>query len=137
MGRFPASESSGGALRAGTGKWQWAPSLEGPIAAPRSHRVLFAGAVARVLEVEIGPGEREPQHTHRHPSVMIVDEPARIRYYAQGTLVNESGTPSEPLDSSGRHVSWMEPEGPHEVENIDSHRYHAFRVEFLRTDSGS
>jgi hypothetical protein len=26
-------------------------------------------------------------------------------------------------------VRWMEPEGPHSVENIDEHRYHAIRVE--------
>jgi hypothetical protein len=24
---------------------------------------------------------------------------------------------------------WMEPEGPHSVENIDEHRFHAIRVE--------
>jgi hypothetical protein len=26
-------------------------------------------------------------------------------------------------------VTWMEPEGPHSVENIDSRRYHAIRIE--------
>jgi hypothetical protein len=26
-------------------------------------------------------------------------------------------------------VRWMEPEGPHSVENIDEHRYHAIRIE--------
>jgi hypothetical protein len=26
-------------------------------------------------------------------------------------------------------VSWMEPEGPHSVENIDERRYHAIRIE--------
>jgi hypothetical protein len=26
-------------------------------------------------------------------------------------------------------VHWMEPEGPHSVENIDDHRYHAIRIE--------
>ncbi len=26
-------------------------------------------------------------------------------------------------------VGWMEPEGPHSVENIDERRYHAIRVE--------
>jgi len=28
-----------------------------------------------------------------------------------------------------RRVRWMEPEGPHSVENTDQHRYHAIRVE--------
>jgi hypothetical protein len=117
--------------------WQWPASLEGPIAAPRSHRILFAGALTRVLEIEIGPGEREPEHTHRHPSVMIIDKPARIRDYAQGALTDESGEASESVESTATRVVWMEPEGPHEVENIDSHRYHAFRVESLRTETGS
>jgi hypothetical protein len=31
--------------------------------------------------------------------------------------------------SPGLRVRWMEPEGPHSVENIDEHRYHAIRVE--------
>jgi len=26
-------------------------------------------------------------------------------------------------------VRWMEPEGPHSVQNIDQRRYHAIRVE--------
>jgi hypothetical protein len=26
-------------------------------------------------------------------------------------------------------VSWLEPEGPHSVENIDERRYHAIRIE--------
>jgi hypothetical protein len=29
----------------------------------------------------------------------------------------------------GVRVRWMEPEGPHWVENIDEYRYHAIRVE--------
>jgi hypothetical protein len=32
-----------------------------------------------VLEVMIGPGQRELTHTHRWPSVMMVNRPARIR----------------------------------------------------------
>lgn len=48
-------------------------------AAPASHRVLLDNDRVRVLEVVIEPGAREPEHTHRAVSVMIVDEPARIR----------------------------------------------------------
>ena len=82
-----------------------------------------------MLEVEIAPGEREPEHTHREPSIMIVDEAARIRYYAQGVLTYESPEGS-PRDT---RVSWLAPEGPHEVENVDSRRFHAFRVELRQT----
>jgi hypothetical protein len=43
------------------------------IAAPQSHRLLFKNDVVRVLEVGIEPGVREPVHTHRFQSIMIID----------------------------------------------------------------
>jgi hypothetical protein len=57
---------------------------------------------------------------------MIVDGPARIRYYQGDTL-----TFSSPPDtaSAGTRASWMAPEDPHSVENVDDHRYRAVRVE--------
>ncbi len=108
--------------------WAWPDSLEGPVAAPGSHHVLLETPAARVLEVIIDPGAREPEHTHRHPSLMIVDQPARIRYYEHGRLTFQS--PERQAESGAPRASWMEPEGPHSVENIDTHPYHAFRVEF-------
>jgi quercetin dioxygenase-like cupin family protein len=81
-----------------------------------------------VLEVVIEPGSREPEHTHRNRSVMIVDAPGRIRYYEHGGLTFES--PPGPGPEPPR-VIWMDPEGPHSVENIDATSYHAFRVEIL------
>jgi hypothetical protein len=58
---------------------------------------------------------------------MIVDEPARIRYYQGDALQYESRALAR--SASGVRVRWMEPEGPHSVENIDQRRYHAIRVE--------
>lgn len=49
-------------------------------AALGSHRLLLDNHCVRVLEVVIEPGAHEPAHTHQAPSVIIVDEPARIRY---------------------------------------------------------
>src|SRR5262249_54203564 len=74
----------GGASR--VSDWPWPPELEGTVAAPDSHRVLLESPRARVLEILIEPGAREPEHVHRHPSVMIVDGPARIRYHQSGAL---------------------------------------------------
>lgn len=105
--------------------WPWPQAMDALRAAPASHRLLLDNDQARVLEVVIEPGTREPEHTHQVPSVMIVDEPARIRYYQAGALLFESMANPEP----GIRVRWMEPEGPHSVENIDSRRYHAIRVE--------
>jgi hypothetical protein len=62
-------------------QWPWPDDRDACIAAPASHHVLFENDAVPVLEVIIEPGTREPLHTHRAPSVMIVDRPARIRYY--------------------------------------------------------
>jgi hypothetical protein len=102
--------------------------MDALLAAPASHRVLLENDRVRVLEVIIEPRTREPEHTHRAVSVMIVDEPSQIRYYAGDTLLYAS----RGRDGSfppGERVSWMKPEGPHSVENIDERRYHAIRVE--------
>jgi len=107
--------------------WPWPKTMDALAAAPGSHRVLLDNDRVRVLEVVIEPGAHEPAHTHQAPSVMIVDEPARIRYYAGGALQFES--PARSPAPPGVRVRWMEPEGPHSVENIDQRRYHAIRVE--------
>jgi hypothetical protein len=107
--------------------WPWPQTMDALQAAPASHRVLLDNDRVRVLEVVIEPGAREPEHTHRAASVMIVDEPARIRYYQGAALQFES--PERPGSPPGVRVRWMEPEGPHSVENIDERRYHAIRVE--------
>ena len=109
-------------------EWPWPDSMDAVVAAPDSHIVLFENERVRVLEVVIQPGAREPMHTHRWPSVMILDGPARIRYYgADGELVFET---SEERPRSERAGSdFVGPEGLHAVENIDGRPYHAFRVE--------
>ena len=101
--------------------------MDALLAAPASHRVLVENDRVRVLEVVIDPRTREPEHTHEAASVMIVDESARIRYYVGDALRFESPEHSE--SPPGLRVQWMEPEGPHSVENIDERRYHAIRVE--------
>jgi quercetin dioxygenase-like cupin family protein len=105
--------------------WPRPEEMDALVAAPGSHRVLLDNDRVRVLEVVIEPGAREPEHTHRAASVMIVDEPARIRYYADGALQLET----QPVLSGGVQVRWLEPEGPHSVENVDQRRYHAIRIE--------
>jgi hypothetical protein len=107
--------------------WPWPDTMDALAAAPASHRVLLENDRVRVLDVVVEPRTREPEHTHQAPSVMIVDEPARIRYYQGGELLFES--PASPQARPGPRVSWLEPEGPHSVENIDERRYHAIRIE--------
>ena len=60
---------------------------------------------------------------------MVVHQPARIRYYTGDTLTLTP--PEQPsAAASGPRVGWLDPEGPHSVENIDGHVYGAFRIEF-------
>ena len=105
----------------------WPETMDALLAASASHRVLLDNDRVRVLEVVIEPGAREPEHTHQAASVMIAGEPARIRYYQAGALLFES--PACPGSPPGARVRWMQPEGPHSVENTGGHRYHAIRAE--------
>jgi hypothetical protein len=107
--------------------WPWPNTMDALVAAPDSHRVLFENDRVRVLDVLIEPGTREPEHTHRAPSVMLIDEPAHIRYYVGDELRFESASAAE--SAPGVRVRWMNPEGPHAVENLDERRYHAIRIE--------
>jgi hypothetical protein len=107
--------------------WPWPQAMDALQAAPASHHLLLDNERVRVLEVVIEPGVREPEHTHQSVSVMIVDEPARIRYFQGDTLLFESE--ADATSAARMRPSWMEPEGPHSVENIDQHRYHAIRIE--------
>lgn len=108
-------------------EWPWPRELDALIRAPDSHRLLFENDRVRVLEVVIEPGAREPEHTHQWPSVMIVDQPARIRYYEHGIQTFES--PASVTPQPGPKATWMDAEGPHSVQNIDTSPYHALRIE--------
>jgi hypothetical protein len=46
--------------------------LDGPIAAPDHHRVLFENEAVRVLETTIRAGDVTPLHTHLSPTVSYV-----------------------------------------------------------------
>jgi quercetin dioxygenase-like cupin family protein len=46
--------------------------LDGVIAAPGNHKVLFENDEVRVLETTIAAGEITPLHTHLAPQVMYV-----------------------------------------------------------------
>lgn len=109
--------------------WLWPDELDGALAAPGSHRVLLHNERLRVLEVVVPVGVREPQHTHRWPSVMIIDRPARIRYY-EGDEPGVDVSPSKDPQALPK-TEWLDPEGPHSIENLDQHDYHAYRIELF------
>jgi len=88
--------------------WPWPATMDALLAASASHCLLLENDRVRGLDVVIEPRTREPKHTHQAPSVMIIDEPAQIRYYAGDALRFES---QERFESPpGVRVRWMEPE---------------------------
>jgi hypothetical protein len=91
----------------GPGAWRWPDSLDAVVAAPGSHRVVFENQTIRVLAVTIAPGQREPEHTHCWPSVMVVHRPARIRYWTGDTLTFTSPSSCHPLHLARRSAGWI------------------------------
>jgi hypothetical protein len=65
---------------------------------------------------------------------MIIDCPARLRYYGDA----RSGVDITPAAvETGPRAQALAPEGPHSVENVDDHDYHAFRIECTKLYSQS
>ena len=105
--------------------------LDAVKAAPNSHEVLIENGDVRVLKVIIEPGQKEPMHTHEWKSIMYVDKPARIKYYNEkDEMVYES--PKDQPYNVPLGPEWLEPEGLHAVENIDSVIYHGIRIELKK-----
>ena len=103
------------------GMWLWPDSVDARVVAPESHKVLLENEYVRVIEVTIKP------HTHKWPSVMIVDVPTDLRYFDEDNKV---------VEIIGRHetkTEWMDPERLHAVENLDNKKeYHAIRIELKK-----
>jgi hypothetical protein len=108
--------------------WPWPDTLDAVVATPGSHRVVFENQLARVLDVTIAPrraGARaHPPLAERHGGAPAGADPLLDRRHPDVHL-----TEQPPPTVQGPRVSWLDPEGPHWVENIDSHPYQAFRIE--------
>jgi hypothetical protein len=93
-------------------------------AAPNSHRVIFENAFVRVLEVTVPPGTREPMHHHRWPSLFlnwdVGGRTAHQRYYRADGSVHDMPSRDRPPTEGHWHVTWMEPEPMHSIENAET-----------------
>lgn len=112
----------------------WPKALEATVAAPDNHKILLENQRVRVLEVTLGPGEVEPLHFHRWPSVLhIVQADEWIDRDAAGKVIFDSrkGPPlSLPI------TMWKGPEAPHSPINLsDSAEVRLIRVE-IKDDAG-
>jgi hypothetical protein len=93
-------------------------------ASPKSTKKLFENDQVRVLEIEIKAGEKEPLHTHKWKGVMIVTNPAKLRYYDENNEIE--------FEAAQSGTEWREPSGAHSVENIDSRIFKAYRIELKK-----
>lgn len=66
--------------------------LDGVIAAPDHHKVIFENEQVRVLETTIAAGDITPLHTHLAPTVMYVVSGSHfVRRDEQGAVMLDTG----------------------------------------------
>jgi quercetin dioxygenase-like cupin family protein len=106
----------------------WPDELDAIVAAPQNHKVVLENERVRVLEVIVQPGEREPVHGHKWPSVMHVIAEDLIRDYDRdGKLLYDSRTDQARMKAP--YTIWMPPQAPHSVENLGKTPVRLLRVE--------
>jgi hypothetical protein len=106
----------------------WDPALDGVLAAPENHVVLYEDDTIRVVSVSIAPGETEKPHHHRLPSVFVVDRLVRLRDF-NGSTGEEIPLPI-PKEVEFPIMLKFLPQPLHYVENLDTTSFHATRIEF-------
>ena len=106
----------------------WPAELEATVAAPDNHKILLENDRVRVLEVTLSPGEVEPLHFHRWPSVLHIQQAGEwIDRDAEGNVIFDS---REVPPIQYPLTMWKGPEAPHSPVNLsDSVEIRLIRVE--------
>lgn len=112
----------------GTDPTTWDPALDGVLAAPENHKVLYEDEAIRVISVSIAPGAIEKPHHHRLPAVFVVDRLVSVRDF-NGATGEEIPLPI-PKDAPLPITAKFLPQPLHYVENLDTRPFHATRIEF-------
>jgi len=106
----------------------WPDSLDAVAAAPNNHKVVLENEKVRVLDVTVNPGEKEPLHGHRWPSVLYITSEGDIKDYdASGKVIYDTKTDPNPMKAP--YTIYMEPQAPHAVENLSKEPLRLLRVE--------
>jgi len=110
----------------------WPKESDAVIAAPRNHKILLENENVRVLDVTLAPGETEPVHSHRWPSVLyVLTSGDFIDRDGQGNVVFDTRQLKTPLQYP--LTLWKDPEAPHAVENLSkTTTLHLIRVEMKK-----
>lgn len=112
----------------GTDPATWDPAMDGPLAAPENHAVLYEDDAIRVISVRIAAGEIEKPHHHRLPAVFVVDRLVNLRDF-NGAAGKEIPLPI-PKDVEFPITLKFLPQPLHYVQNLDTRPFHATRIEF-------
>jgi len=110
----------------------WPKESDAVIAAPKNHRILLENENVRVLDVTVAPGETEPVHSHRWPSVLYILVGADfIDRDGQGNVIFDTRQLKTPLQYP--LTMWKDPEAPHSAENLSKTiTLHLIRIEIKK-----
>lgn len=112
----------------------WDAALDAVAAAPANHKVIFENDRLRVLEVAVQPGEEEPVHHHRWPSVFVFDslKPPVHDVTPDGEILPPNRDVMVALkewDGQGCLVVRMAPQPAGRVQNASDVPIHGVRIE--------
>jgi hypothetical protein len=108
----------------------WDPALDGVLAAPENHQVLYEDDVIRVISVTILPGAIEKPHHHQRPSVFVIDRMVKLHDF-NGATHEEIPLPL-PKNVEFPITVKFPPQPLHYVKNTDTKPFHATRIEFKK-----
>jgi len=107
----------------------WRPdAMDGPIAAPHHHWVLFENDRVRVVETLVPAGEITPVHTHLPPTVLYVLSGSHfLRRDPDGAVKLDTRAIEPPF--SMPPVMWSDGNPAHTLENTGPDDLHVIGVE--------
>jgi hypothetical protein len=113
------------------GGWDHPDSVDSVSAAPPNHRVVYEDDRIRLLDVTVLPGEKEPLHGHKYPSVFAFDavQPELNDHTPDGKLlVIKRGLVNNEFPA----CLAMGPQEPHAAQDVDTFPQHFYRLEFKK-----
>lgn len=90
-------------------------NLDGVVAAPEHHKVLFENSEVRVIETIVPAGDKTPLHTHPKRVSYVVSGSHFVRRDEAGNITLD--TRSEDVGVSRSSVRWSNGTDAHTIEN--------------------
>jgi hypothetical protein len=102
--------------------------LDGPVADPEHHRVVFENDHVRVLETIIPVGDRTPLHTHLARHLMVASSGSHfVRRDASGAVAFDTRATDPP--SVIKPIDWSDGTPAHTLENTGEDVIHVTAIE--------